>query len=49
MRQAQVALNLHKDGIVFSKDDICLSKDGFDVCHPLGQGSMCSSKRSRCR
>ena len=36
-----MALNLHKNGIV-------LSKDGFSACHPLSQGSMVSSKRSRC-
>ena len=43
-----MALNLHKDCIILSKDGICLSKDGFGVCHLLGQGSMGSSKRSRC-
>ena len=43
-----MALNLHKDGIVLSKDGISLCKDGFGSCHPLGQGSMGSSKRSRC-
>ena len=35
-----MALNLHKDGIVLSKDGICLRNDVFGACHPLGQGSM---------
>ena len=39
---------LSKYDIVMSKDDIVLSKDGFGACHPLCQGSMGSSKRSRC-
>ena len=39
---------MHKYGIVLSKDDIGLSKDGFGACHLLSQGSMGSSKRSRC-
>ena len=43
-----MALNLHKNDIFLSKDDIGLSKDGFDACHLLGQGSMGSSKISKC-
>ena len=43
-----MALNPHKDGIVLRNDGIGLSKDGFDACHSLDQGSMGSSKRSRC-
>ena len=48
LRQSQVALNLHKDGIVLSKDGIGISKDGFGAYHLLNQGNMGSRKRSKC-
>ena len=31
-----------------SKDGYIMSKDGFDASHPLGHGSLCSSKGLGC-